>query len=396
MTDWPKLDPIALHGLARDVVHAIEPYTEADPAALLTGYLAAVGSACGSGPHARVGSAQHPARLFVAVVGATARGRKGTAATEIIPVVDRADAGWRERVRGGFGSGEALVEDLAESADKRLLVREKELARVLAVASRETSILSPILRGAWDDGTLEVRTRKNTAIAHGTHVSVLGDITVEELRRALTATETVNGFANRFLFVAARRPHRLPRGDVVPDRVLAPLVKRTAERVVGCRGFGVMRRTDAAEERWAELYNAIDDDVDGLLGAATARAEAQMLRLQVAYALLDGSRAIDLEHVNAAEALWHYCEDTARMVFGAALGDPDADLLLAALRAVGDEGLTGVQQDRVFHGRSDRLLRSRAVLLDRGLAVQETRQTAGRPEVRLWATRMADLEDQAD
>lgn len=384
MTDWPKLDPTALHGLAGDVVRAVEPYTEADPAALLGGYLTAVGSAAGAGPHARVGSASHPARLFVAVVGATARGRKGTAATEVVPVVEHAVDGWRDCVRGGFGSGEALVEDLAKAADTRLLVRERELARVLTVAQRETSVLSPVLRGAWDDGTLEVRTRKATHVAYGAHVSVLADITVEELRRALTATETANGFANRFLFVAARRPHRLPDGEVVPERVVAPLVKRTAERVTGCRGFGVLKRTDAARELWADIYYAIDDEVDGLYGAATARAEAQMLRLQVAYAILDGSRVIDLEHVRAAEAFWNYCDDTARLVFGDRLGDPDADRLLDALRTAGDEGLNREQQDRVFagHGR-DRLPRARGVLLDRGLAVEERRPTAGAPEVRL-------------
>jgi hypothetical protein len=33
-----------------------------------------------------------------------------------------------------------------------------------------------------------------------------------------------------------------------------------------------MRRTPAAEKRWAVFYNGLDDDVTGLVGAITARA----------------------------------------------------------------------------------------------------------------------------
>ena len=46
-----------------------------------------------------------------------------------------------------------------------------------------------------------------------------------------------------------------------------------------------MRRSPEAEELWASWYMALDDDVSGMYGAVTARAEAQVLRLSVAYAL---------------------------------------------------------------------------------------------------------------
>ena len=37
---WPdRIDAAAYHGLAGDVVHAIEPHTESDPVALLMHYL---------------------------------------------------------------------------------------------------------------------------------------------------------------------------------------------------------------------------------------------------------------------------------------------------------------------------------------------------------------------
>ena len=46
----------------------------------------------------------------------------------------------------------------------------------------------------------------------------------------------------------------------------------------------------------------------GLYGAVTSRAEAQVVRLSLIYALLDCSPVIRQEHLLAALALWEYCE----------------------------------------------------------------------------------------
>jgi len=59
---------------------------------------------------------------------------------------------------------------------------------------------------------------KNSPLrATGALVSVLAHVTTEELRRGLTATEVANGFANRFLFVWARRSKLLPEGGSLSD-----------------------------------------------------------------------------------------------------------------------------------------------------------------------------------
>lgn len=46
---------------------------------MLVSFLVAFGAAVNSGPHAIADGAEHPARLFVVLVGRTSRGRKGTA-----------------------------------------------------------------------------------------------------------------------------------------------------------------------------------------------------------------------------------------------------------------------------------------------------------------------------
>ena len=73
--------------------------------------------------------------------------------------------------------------------DKRLLVQESEYARVLRVAGRDGNTLSSILRDAWDKGRLQTMTKNSAAKATGAHVSVIGHVTADELRRELSSTE---------------------------------------------------------------------------------------------------------------------------------------------------------------------------------------------------------------
>ena len=66
---------------------------------------------------------------------------------------------------------------------------------------------------------------------------------------------------------------------------------------------------------WKEVYLGLSKDVDGLIGSVTSRAEAQVLRLSMIYALMDGQRFIRQEHLEAALALWRYCETSAKCIF---------------------------------------------------------------------------------
>ena len=72
---------------------------------------------------------------------------------------------------------------------------------MLKVMTREGNTLSPVIRSAWDSGDLRSLTKNSPARATGAHVSIIGHITKDELRRLLTETESANGFANRFLFL---------------------------------------------------------------------------------------------------------------------------------------------------------------------------------------------------
>jgi hypothetical protein len=60
-------------------------------------------------------------------------------------------------------------------------------------------------------------------------------------------------------------------------------------------------------------------------------------------AWIDRSHFVRVEHLKAALALWRYCEDSARWTFKTGTGNKNADRILAALKAAGQNGLTRLQ-----------------------------------------------------
>lgn len=93
-----------------------------------------------------------------------------------------------------------------------------------------------------------------------------------------------------------------------------------------------MERDSESRVLWRDIYPTLSEGQPGLFGAATSRSEAQVLRLSCLYALLDRSAVVRVEHLAAAVVLWRYCEESARFIFGAALGDATADEILRMLR----------------------------------------------------------------
>lgn len=359
---WP--DPpgeAAYHGLAGEFVRAVEPHSEADPAGLLVQFLVAAGSTFGPGPHARVEADRHGTNLFGVLVGATARGRKGTSWGQVRRVIEQADGTWPDVIETGLASGEGLIKSLegrgdSDQADRRSMAYVPEFARLLRVMSREGATIGPILRDAWDGGRLQVTTRADPLRVDGAHVSLIGHITRAELLKHFNDTEAVNGFGNRILWAAVRRSKFLPEGGRVPDADLNPVIEGLAE-VLELSWRQEIGRTTRATRYWWDLYPALTKERPGLLGAVTARAEAQVLRLALIYAVLDRSREIDRVHLEAARAVWDYCDASARWVFGEALGDPLADRLLEALEAAGEKGLSRAD----LHNALGRNIKSREV-----------------------------------
>jgi hypothetical protein len=402
---WPEpLGDAAFHGIAGEIARTVAPHSEADPVALLGQTLGAAGSVVGRHAYFEVEAARHYANLFVGVVGDSSKARKGTSLAHVERIVGAADPDWHASCRAtGLSTGEGLVwvvrdpitkpaeEDGAEKvldegvADKRLLVIEVELARTLRVIERDGNTLSPVLRGAWDDGRLRILTKTSPAQATGAHVSVIGHITSEELRRRLTETEIAAGLANRFLWLVARRSQLLPEGGAMHRENVGPLVRRLSEAITA-RVEGRVAWDRDARELWHDVYPDLSAARPGLHGVITARAEAQVVRLALLYALLDGANTISETHLRAALELWRYADQSALFLFGDSLGDPIADEILGALRGAGDAGLKRTELRDLFarnRGAAE-IGRALDLLARHGLAVRRMEPTDGRPAER-WS-----------
>ncbi|MGH9008982.1 MAG: DUF3987 domain-containing protein [Acidimicrobiia bacterium] len=391
---WPAPpDPAAFTGLAGEVVDAVAPHTEADPIAILTSLLVGFGSLVGPDPRYQVGATAHRANEFVVLVGPSSAGRKGTSWDAIEVLLGAVDRHWAtERVVSGLSSGEGLIWHLRDrddgglAPDRRLLVLEAEFASVLKAAARDQNTLSPVIRNAWDHRVLQVITKHDPSRASDAHVAIIGHITADELVRHVGATEIANGFLNRFLLVCVRRSRLLPEGGQVNPATLATLAERLAQAASFASWADQVTLDETAKTIWWDRYPALSAGRPGMWGAATARAEAHVVRLALIYALLDRKARINPTHLQAALAVWDYTARSTLHVFGDNLGDPIADEIRRALTEHPD-GLTRTELRDLFSRNRTRAEISRALDLlgSAGLAQPHVTRDRGRP-VERWTT----------
>ena len=408
---WPNPpDEAAFYGMAGEFVRMVGPISEGDPVAILLQFLVAFGSVVGRLAHFTAEQTPHYLNMFAVIVGLTSKARKGSSWSHVFRVIQACDPNWaKERVKSGLSSGEGLIwqvrdpiykkEPVKEKGrrtgeyeevcvdqgedDKRLLVQEAEFSTVLRMTDRDGNTLSAIIRKAWETGDLEALTKNSPAKATAAHISLIGHIVKDEVLRYLSRTEAGNGFANRFLWVCAKRSKAIC-DEVTPDEVQwSRFVARLKSIIESARKTGELRRDEGAQEIWRKVYPTLSEGEPGLFGAVTSRAEAQVMRLACLYALLDRSSLIRAAHLLAALAVWEYSEASARFIFGDTLGDPIADEILKALR-MNLQGLTRTQISELF-GRNknkDQIGRALATLLEHGRVHIETEETRGR-----WAER---------
>ncbi len=407
---WPILDPAALQGLAGDIVRMIEPHTESDPVALLVSFLAEYGAMLNRGPHLVLDGSYHPLLFWPVIVGQSSKSRKGTAGKRIETLMRSAEESWvRGECKGTLSSGEGLAYAVRDPVyeqipvkekgrptgettevcvdkgleDKRLFLVQSEFGAVLKIMAREGNSLSGVLRDAWDGVTLAPMTKRSRVKATDPHIGIVGHVTRDELLRNLTDTEMVNGFGNRFVWVAVRRSKELPFPSVPVESDLSALTREIRKMLPMSRACGGLTLSPTARDCWVECYHELSADRPGMAGALLGRAEAQVMRLAGLYAVLDGQSMIDRGHLKAAMALWEYAEASTRMIFGDALGDPVADAILKAIRGRGE--MTDSEISDLFkrHKTAAELERAKGVLFEAGLAHCMTVETSGRSRI-VW------------
>lgn len=111
------------------------------------------------------------------------------------------------------------------------------------------------------------------------------------------------------------------------------------------------------------------------------------MRLAAIFAVLDQSNLIRVEHLQAALALWKYCDYSAQKIFGSNTGNKIADKVIEALRK-STNGLSKTEIAKALSGHynPEKLDDALSLLQKKGLAHCTTHQTTGRPAVWWYAT----------
>ena len=353
LNSWPKpMRDEAFIGPIGHFVLKIAPYTEAAPEALLIQGLVAAGNAMGRSAYCVAEADEHHTNLYAVIVAGTGA-RKGTSWGQDKRFLKRATPEWVDgHIIGGLSSGEGLINAVRDDEpgipDKVVLAYEPEFASVFKVKGRDGNTLSTVLRQGWDGSTLASLTRQSPLKATGTHISLIGHITPEELRQQISATDAHNGFANRILWVCAKRARFLPDGGDVDSVNLNLEVMGLQGALAFAKSAGRMRRDDEASKLWSKVYQRLTTPRAGVLGLVTGRAEAQVLRLSLLYALLDRSPMIAKKHLEAALAVWDYCVASAGFIFGTASGNRLADTLHELLCERAPAGMTRTEISQHF------------------------------------------------
>lgn len=404
---WPEMAEEGFHSTAGEWARYLDSaqVTEADPVAVLVQVLAGFAAMVGPGAHHAHGPERMPAKTNVLVVGESARARKGTswgAARDLLAAADTDF--YTERTTNGLGSGEGVVELVADQGDggelaviepdRRLLVHEAEFSKLLNVIERQGNTLSGVVRDLYDCVPVSVVTRQNKLRASHHHVVIIGHITATELRQQLTDVMVGNGFANRFLLVATRRARSLSRPREIDGRTRLDFARRVREAAGEAQERGRVHLSEDAWQAWDRIYPELEERrLPPMALALTSRAAANCLRLGLIHALLEGSRQVEAHHLHSARAIVDYSVNSALHFFGDNLGDERADRMLAAARDAGAAGLSGKDRASLF-GRNvpaDQLNAAVKMLLELQLAVLlRVPSKGGRPAEILVAAEHAD------
>jgi hypothetical protein len=343
------IDPAAYQGIAGDYARILDPHTETDPVATICETLVMFGNAIGHRPRRVIEKVSHHTNLFLCKIGGTSESRKGSSTARVRDLYARVDdllGDWA--ITSGLLSGEGLVYHVRDPStqvdkdnvpvdagveDKRLMVVEPEFARVLTVAAREGSSLSTGMRQAWETGDLRNLGRQSKDRATGAHISIIGDVTPEELLERLTTTDIYNGFANRFIFAHTQRTKFLPFPDDPDPAAMKELCGRLEKAIQFAQAVDQIAFMPLAAAMYAAVYEPLTSPtLSGQAKTMLARGAPQVIRLAMIYALMDCKRRIDVPHLRAALAVWEYAERSVQYYFGKSTGNHDADTILSALK----------------------------------------------------------------
>ena len=376
----------AFGGLLGSMVEDLAAGTDASRVGLLGSLLAFCGALV---PGRAYWNREQTSSPFIALVGESSIGRKGTAMNRVadamadavqIVTVNRA-------VLDGVNSGEGLVTALHYKREHFAseptvgLILEEEYATLMASRGREGSTLDMKMRQAFDGGPLSNRRSGDTKVVTPPYwLPALVAITPIELRQRLEPGAMQSGSANRWLYLpVVRRP-------MVPTNEIPAFGEENRERLVAAHRAAANRPPEViVDPAVGQLLRNYEDFLHahetGLGRDLTKRFPAIAFRVALVHALVESSRLVTIDHVDRGLALTEYARRGVTWIFGDTIGNPDAGLMFRHLQAAGSLSRTTINRQIV----RDPIRRQAAIdeLIRIGRAEVVTVHTSGRARTEL-------------
>lgn len=406
--DFPTFNADDYYGIAGELSALATEDSEADRMAVYGSFLVATSALLDKDKYLRIGESKHYSRLFVTLVGASSRARKGTSFKPVVRIIRETESILHDEnpyavlppkklviADGGLSSAEGLIYQVRDESeevnaktgnpawdgvdDTRLLVVEEEFGNVLNQCKREGNTLSATLRRVWDGGDLAPMTKNNKLKATNPHINLLTHITQFELKCLMRESDIYNGLFNRILWICVRRTKKLAFPQPMNDSKVTALAERLADAVRRASCEGEIKLSIDARAYWAVKYHEVSNDESGVLGSVTARAEAHVMRLSLLFCLLDCCLEIERKHIEAACALVEFCNKSVQYIFSTPAeceAGTDADKLLNALTI---KPLSQTEVSKVFSGNKKRTeLMTLLTELQTANKIKQTKEAGGK------------------
>lgn len=429
----PKLHPVALHGILREMVDAACANTEAVPSTVAIHILARFAATLGRTAYIEIGDQQRHLRMNALIVGPTSKGRKGTSTEMPRKLFNLVQEKYLSQLPwlpleelSALATGEGLIHRVRDAHswtngekehvdpgvfDKRLLCDVSEFAGVLAQGRREGATLSTVLRDAFDGVPLTAPSKTAFNKATATHIVVVGSVPETEIVKNLSDTDKTNGFANRFPMFYSAREQIVPTPKPTDPALMESFARHVAFALFEASLAGRIDMDEDARDFWeGALYAHIEErDYPAIVASLMARRNLYTLIFAALLALLNRKRIIGADELGAADAWMDYWAETALFVFTNSEVNEEAmktkklkDEIVAAVKALGGMKVSHTDlANRVTNKYSRRDVNARRVkealeLLQRESPPRihsQVMTTVGRPQ-NLYT--LADLFDASD